>query len=63
MKRRKKQSFQQKMLYGLGALFAVSLLAFLPFMKRSYQHRISDRDRAHGGIQRATCHESGQCSG
>lgn len=32
MKRRKKQSFQQKMLYGLGALFAVSLLAFFAFL-------------------------------
>ena len=37
MKRRKKQSFQQKMLYGLGALFAVSLLAFFAFFIGSYR--------------------------
>ena len=35
-----KKSFQQKMMYGFGALFAVSLLAFLVFFIRSYRREM-----------------------
>ena len=35
-----KKSLQQTMMYGFGALFAVSLLAFLLFFLRSYQEEL-----------------------
>ena len=35
-----KKSLQQTMMYGFGALFSVSLLAFLLFFLRSYQEEL-----------------------
>ena len=56
-----KKSFQQKMMYGFGALFAVSLLAFLVFFIRSYRREMQTEIEHMEEYNQQL--EPGQCSG